>query len=580
VSHVLVVTQGANLGARLVLDERVRRIGRASDADLYLPDPVVSRGHLEVAVQQGEVHVRCVPGAAPFFVDALARTEVHLKPGQMLLVGNTVLALNEVTSSPTNAGSTQLEVTDTIQLLSGHGADVRGLSSVFALVEALESVDRRSALEGALDAWARTNLGVARAVALTDPSVVARLETLAVAVEANWVGGPRVLVRCTAPDIVGVSFEFHPNSTIDEASSRLAAVAARIFGAFASEKENARNAREDLRDLRTLAVGSATDFLGTSEPARQVAALLPKLAASDATVLLLGESGVGKTFVARLIHEASRRVKAPLRVINCAAIPENLVESELFGHERGAFTGADAARAGAFESAGEGTVLLDEIGELPLSSQAKLLRVLEDKQFERIGSRRALPLRARVIAATNRDLKRLAEDGRFRNDLYFRVSVVTVRVPSLRERADDIALLADRILQDLAATAGRRVVGFSEPALAAIRAYPWPGNVRELRNAVEHALVLGESAHIMVSDLPEPMRLAPEILGRPPNAASRSGGEPMAGEVVTLPANLQWLEERAIEVALRVTRGNRTHAAALLGINRATLYKKFPVAGT
>jgi DNA-binding NtrC family response regulator len=250
-------------------------------------------------------------------------------------------------------------------------------------------------------------------------------------------------------------------------------------------------------------------------------------------------------------------------VLNCAAIPESLLEAELFGHERGAFTGAVSARVGAFEAAAGGTLLLDEIGELGLTSQAKLLRVIEERRFERIGSNRSIALTARILAATNRDLQAMVAAGTFRGDLFFRISVVNLRVPSLRERGDDVVLLANRLLTDLAASAGRRVRAFSPRALDAIRAYPWPGNVRELRNAIEHALVLGEGDVIEPSDLPG------AIVG-----AALAHEQPADADTVKLPATLALLEERAIAAALRATGGNRTRAAALLGINRVTLYKK------
>ncbi len=247
-------------------------------------------------------------------------------------------------------------------------------------------------------------------------------------------------------------------------------------------------------DLRSLHFGSARAFLGTSPAAQRLAGLVPRLAASEVSVLIEGETGVGKTFVARLIHEASPRAREPLRVINCAAIPENLLESELFCHERGAFTGANVRRIGAFESAGRGTLFLDEIGELSLASQAKLLRALEEKRFERLGSNRTLELRARVLCATNRDLAATVAEGRFRSDLLFRVSVVKLPIPPLRERGDDVALLAKHVLQDVAREAHRRIDGFSDDALEAIVRYSWPGNVRELRNVIELAIVIGDAA--------------------------------------------------------------------------------------
>jgi transcriptional regulator with PAS, ATPase and Fis domain len=251
-------------------------------------------------------------------------------------------------------------------------------------------------------------------------------------------------------------------------------------------------------------------------------------------------------------------------VINCASIPDGLIESELFGHERGAFTGAIAARAGAFEAAGRGTLLLDEIGELPLPSQAKLLRALEDRSFERIGSNRSLRLEARIVAATNRDLQELVQERRFRQDLLFRISVVSLTIPALKERGDDVAMLASQILADHAPSVDRRISGFSRATLELFRTYAWPGNVRELRNAIEHALVLGDGPIIEPSDLPDSLR-----------AAARGGvAQPEDATLVRLPTTLEHLEERAIQAALAAAEGNRARAAALLGINRATLYKK------
>jgi DNA-binding NtrC family response regulator len=314
-------------------------------------------------------------------------------------------------------------------------------------------------------------------------------------------------------------------------------------------------------------------FPGESAAARHIARVVPRLASATTTVLLLGESGTGKSFLARSLHAAGPRACHPFRVVNCAAIPENLIESELFGHERGAYTGAVGMRVGTFESAGEGTIFLDEIAELPLASQAKLLRALEERRFERVGSNQSRALQARVIAATNRDLGQMVATGRFREDLYFRVSVVRVQVPPLRDRQDDIDLLAKSVLAELAASTGRDVAGFTPDALDAMRAYRWPGNLRELRNVVESAVVLGDGAEITLDDLLPAMRGCVALETEAPGA-----DDPF---VVRLPADLASLEARAIDVALRVTGGNRTRAAALLGISRVTLYKKIagPKAG-
>jgi two-component system NtrC family response regulator len=353
-----------------------------------------------------------------------------------------------------------------------------------------------------------------------------------------------------------------PPSRVSDSLRRIFVVAGAVCGSSLSRIEALAAAESDRDSMRSAAIGSARVFAGTSPAAADVARILPRIAASNSTVLLLGETGVGKSFVARLIHESSTREREPLRIINCAAVPESLVESELFGHERGAFSGAVTAREGVLQSAGRGTVLLDEIGEMPLASQAKLLRVLEERRFERLGSNRTIPLEARVLTATNRDLAAAAAAGEFRQDLFFRISVITLRIPALRERADDIVILAERILADLAPTSGRRVDGFSRDALDLIRSHHWPGNVRELRNAIEHALVLGDGRLISASDFPLGVR------------GPVSQGETDDPSVVRLPAPLDWLERRAIEVALSSAGGNRTRAAALLGVKPSVLYYK------
>lgn len=562
----LVVTHGHNIGARVVLGAAPVVIGRSRESGLPLTDPAISRKHLEISLVGEEAHVRVLDGAAPISFREKHETDARVPVRETFVVGSTVIAVvleNAVAPPPDR------ELTDVRKLLDGVGADVRGLSSVFALVDALENAESTDALITALSNWSAKEVG-ARGAHVLDEDDVARDASLASTKHGEIVAisiskGSSALVVPTA-SIGASAIRFDLALDPDDVSitvKRMLIVGARIFAQKLAASRAVTNVREENAELRAQAVGSARAFLGESAPAKQVMALLPKLAASDATVLLLGESGAGKTFVARLIHEAGPREREPLRVVNCAAIPENLVESALFGHERGAFTGADAARPGVFESAGRGTVLLDEVGELPPASQAKLLRVLEDRVFERVGSHKEIPLRARVITATNRDLTEAVKNGSFRSDLFFRISVVSVLVPPLRDRGDDITLLARRMLADLSASAGRRVTDFDADALKALHSYSWPGNVRELRNAIEHALVLGEDSVVRVSDLPPTIRAGLAV----PSAPTADGS-------VKLPARLDWLEERAIEAALKACDGNRTRAAALLGINRVTLYKK------
>jgi len=313
-------------------------------------------------------------------------------------------------------------------------------------------------------------------------------------------------------------------------------------------------------------------------------------------VLLGGESGAGKEMVARAIHRASRRAKGPCVAVNCAALTESLIESELFGHEKGAFTGATEKKAGRFEMADRGTLFLDEVGELPLGLQTKFLRVLEERRFERVGGQRAIEVDVRVIAATNRELEEMVKRGTFREDLYYRLSVIAVEVPPLRERLDDVPLLAEFFLNRFRHQAARRLSGFAPDALAAMSRYSWPGNVRELRNAIERAIVLGDRDQIVAQDLP-PQVLAqtqPRARTSPPtpplgslsvgaapppmsNVTIDQGPPPAPRPAASTPAaakSLRELEKEGILAALAATNGNKAQAAVILEIDRSTLYKK------
>ena len=299
---------------------------------------------------------------------------------------------------------------------------------------------------------------------------------------------------------------------------------------------------------------------GLIEATRQI----QKAAPTDATILLLGESGTGKELFARAVHQLSPRKNGPFVAINCAAIPENLLENELFGHERGAFTGAGAAKAGRVETADRGTLFLDEIGELSPPLQAKFLRVLQDRTFERVGGTKTLKVDTRVVAATNRDLRRAVADGQFREDLYFRLAVVSVSIPALRERPGDLPRLAEHFLEKFRRDLGRDGLRFSEAALAAVAAHRWPGNVRELENAIERAAILCDG------DLIEPVHLAlqPRIGSTAASAADfgrafdLSGGLDAASERVR-----DQIERWMIERALAEAQGNKTRAAEVLGVN-------------
>jgi DNA-binding NtrC family response regulator len=309
------------------------------------------------------------------------------------------------------------------------------------------------------------------------------------------------------------------------------------------------------------------DLLGESEPMRRLFEQITRVADSEATILITGDSGTGKELVARALHRESRRRRGPMVSINCAALPENLLESELFGHARGAFTGAQVARKGLFVKADGGTLYLDEVGELPLALQPKLLRALEEGRVRPVGSDQEVPFDARLVAATNRDLEELVEEDRFRQELYYRINVIEIRVPQLRARGNDILLLAQHFVSEFSRKSGKEVAGLSEPAAERLLAYDWPGNVRELRNAMERAVALTRLERISVDDLPERVRR------HEPTGLVMAGTEP--GDLEPL----EVVERRYILHALKVLGGNKAMTARALGCDRKTLYRKLKAYG-
>ena len=333
-------------------------------------------------------------------------------------------------------------------------------------------------------------------------------------------------------------------------------------------------------------------LLGNSEPMVALRALLRRVAAADSTVLVQGESGTGKELVARLLHAWSARAGKPFVAVNCGAIPGELMESELFGHERGAFTGAQAARKGRFELAGRGTLFLDEIAEMSPPLQVKLLRVLQERSFERVGGSETLVAGARIVAATHRDLEQQIELGRFREDLYYRLHVVPIQIPALRERGDDILLLAEHALRGLDA-AGLGRVRLGEGVAGALLAYRWPGNVRELHNLMERLVIMHAGGTVQLRDLPPKMR---ESQGEAPPLAAAAApegdgdGEQALQELMQLIADpadpvlpaqgidlrayLERIERSLIEQALQASDHVIAHAASRLGLRRTTLVEK------
>lgn len=328
--------------------------------------------------------------------------------------------------------------------------------------------------------------------------------------------------------------------------------------------ERSRHSVENRELRRQLADASDAEILGRSEVMQTMLRFIETVAPTEATVLITGESGTGKELVARALHAASQRADKPIVTVNCAALAESLLESELFGHEKGSFTGADKRRDGRFVQADGGTIFLDEIGEMPLSLQAKLLRALQQGEVQRVGSDTPIHVNVRVLAATNRDLRKESQEKRFREDLFFRLNVISIEVPALRNRGDDVPLLAAFFLQRFAERNHKTIKGFSPQALDCLLRYQWPGNVRELENAMERAVILCRGDLISESDLPVNVANAPM-----PEAAVQANGDlSLAG----LPLDI--VEKRAIEDTLRQTCDNKSEAARRLGITRATLHNK------
>ncbi|MBI2358164.1 MAG: sigma-54-dependent Fis family transcriptional regulator [Deltaproteobacteria bacterium] len=321
--------------------------------------------------------------------------------------------------------------------------------------------------------------------------------------------------------------------------------------------------RKEVRRLRKELHGryGPTNIVGKSPSMKKVFEAVTQISDTPANVLITGESGTGKELVARAIHYQSSRSHGPLVPLNCAAIPETLLESELFGYVRGAFTDAKKDRKGLFHEAQGGSLFLDEIGEIPLPLQAKLLRVVEDKEVRPLGANRTEKVDVRVIAASNRELGELVSEGRFRQDLYYRLNVIRIELPPLRERSQDVPLFVEHFIQKYSDRSARKVTGISEEALAALIRYSWPGNVRELEHAIERAMLLGKEERIGTADLP------PQLL-------AQSDKEVTLTEALSRRFTLKALEHEYIRKVLQARGGNKTETANILGMDRTTLYRK------
>ncbi len=324
----------------------------------------------------------------------------------------------------------------------------------------------------------------------------------------------------------------------------------------ASERQYLSRENKELRSQ--LSQSGSRKFVYASAEMRNISRMIEQVAPSTATVLITGDSGTGKEIVADAIHNASPRRGKPLIKVSCAALPETLLEAELFGHEKGAFTGANARKEGRFELAHGGSLFLDEVGEISPAVQVKLLRVLQDQKFERLGGTRTIDADVRILAATNKDLQKEVEEKKFREDLFYRLNVINIRIPSLRERKDDIQLLAMHFLKTYADKNQKNLEGFSEDAMLALTSYDWPGNVRELENAVERAVVFTSGTLVPLSVLPQNV----STFGESRHSLTFKIGTP-----------LRELERKAIEITLQHARGDKNLAARMLGVATRTIYR-------
>jgi len=607
----LVVQSGPDRGRRFPLSAPPLTVGRGPDQGLLLNDGAVSRHHLTLRRSaDGEaLEIAEIAGANPCWtLREGARVELgageRLALGTAFTIGNTTLRLEEIRDADARgvrsgrpSRTVELDATQVIGRPSGGNrlAALAALGDRLARCGSLQAV-YRSATDWAIEAIPATRallltndgddvLGAASAGKIGDLALSSAILKRVLGERRAFLLGDllaepeladrksvqmRGIVGAMAAPAEHLIFyvEWGPAEASrgrhTEETLLLLVCAAQLVAAIG---DNAEERKQLKAAARSRSGGSGPDLrmIGSSAAMRKLEVFLERVAPTQSTVLLFGESGTGKELAASTIHALSKRVAAPFVAINCAAIAENLLESELFGHERGAFTGAVSQHEGVFVRAHGGTLFMDEVGELSPAAQARMLRVLETRTLTRVGGTKELSVDVRLIAATHRDLAQMTQDGTFRQDLLYRLSVIQTQLPPLRERREDIPALAQHFVETLGESIGRRVTEFAPEALHVLRHYNWPGNVRELRNVIERALVLGDGTTLSVDDLP------PELAHAAPVAVAQRAGEPATARTVR---PLRELEREAIDAALIATGGNKARAAALLGIDRSTLYRK------
>jgi two-component system response regulator HydG len=492
-SAELIAIAGPLLGERFPLGSTELKIGRAPTAQIRLSDSGAAWDHCVIRAHEGGYRISDCHTGGGTYVNGMRVRDQQLEPGDQINIGETVFAYREAGAAP------DLETPQSTLL--------RACSLLF-LFRAL-ATSQNDRLREILSEQIVALIG--DLVPSTGGKVVLGSELPA--------GGDHgvALPLYVRGEIGGTLVAWFPPeeaANLSDHRETLSAIAT-LAGAALENVRDLEQLQNENELLRERLDATETGIVGETPLVNKLTQLIGRVAPQDTSVLILGESGTGKELVARALHRLSPRASKPFIAINCAALTETLLESELFGHEKGSFTGAVAQKKGKLELAEGGTVFLDEIGELAPQLQAKLLRVLQQREFDRVGGDRTLKLNVRIIAATNRDLGAEARRGAFREDLYHRLNVVALRVPPLRERADDIPTLAHYFLERAAARCRRRVRGISEEAERCLMAYRWPGNIRELENAIERAVVLGESEVLLPEDLPETILESAEVPALP-----------------------------------------------------------------
>ena len=600
----LVVAAGPDMGRKIVLVGEPVTVGRGQGQTLQLSDSAVSRHHLTFGLTQDAsgrevVRIEELSGVNPVWTleqgnRVLVQPGHVLQPGTSVTLGNTTLQVVEESAARAIGKST-------VELDARAATGPQSPSRLAALAALGDRLARCGSLQSvyreACD-WAVTALPASRALLLSpdgsdilSSATAGALRDLAmsralldrvledrrafwvrdVLAEPDLADRKSVQVRgivgaMAAPARTLVFYvEWGAKDAVggqhDDEALLLLLCAAHLVSALGDSASERSQLEAAAKVRRGGAARELPRMVGCSAAISKLQVFIERVAPTPATVLLRGESGTGKELAAAMVHAMSDVSDGPFVAINCAAIPEQLLESELFGHEKGAFTGAVAQHDGVFSRADGGTLFLDEIGEMSLSTQARMLRVLETRTFTRVGGTKELSVTVRLIAATHRDLQQMVADGTFRQDLLYRLSVIHTELPPLRARAEDIEPLVRHFAASLGEEIGRRIDRIAPDALAALQRYRWPGNVRELRNVVERALVLGDGPELELDDLP------PELLHAAPPSDSPTI---TAGTIRTLAE----LEREAIAAALEATGGNKARAAALLGIDRTTLYRK------